>query len=82
MKCITRTALTITSTNTGFTKYTNAAGVSSMSLDITNYFDTPTGVCTYTQCSVVDSSGYSISWLTGGSLSGNICSFNIITSVQ
>ena len=51
-----------------------------MSLDITNYFTNPTGVCTYTQCSICDINGNPISWLTGSTLSGNICSFNVDTS--
>ncbi len=51
-----------------------------MTLDITNYFDSPTGSCTYTQCSIVDDSGNALSWLTDATLSGNICSFNIGTS--
>ena len=51
-----------------------------MSLDITNYFTNPTGVCTYTQCSISDINGNPISWLTGSTLSGNICSFNVDTS--
>ena len=50
-----------------------------MNLDILNYFDNPTGVCTYTQCSIVDINGNPITWLTGASLSGNICSFNVNT---
>ncbi len=51
-----------------------------MTLDITNYFDSPTGSCTYTQCSIVDDSGNALLWLTDATLSGNICSFNIGTS--
>ncbi len=52
-----------------------------MNLDLGNYFDSPAGACTYTQCSIVDGSGNPISWLTASSLSGNICSFNVDTSV-
>ncbi len=48
-----------------------------MSLDITNYFTSAAGDCTYTQCSIVDGSGNPISWLSGATLSGNICSFNV-----
>ena len=51
-----------------------------MTLDMTNYFDYPTGSCTYTQCSIVDDLGNAIPWLTDASLSGNICSFNVDTS--
>ena len=54
--------------------------VNTMSLDITNYFTSVTGGCTYTQCSIVDWSENAISWLTGATLSGNICSFNVDTS--
>ncbi len=28
----------------------------SVTLDITNYFDSPTGACTYTSCEIVDAS--------------------------
>jgi len=42
-----------------------------ITLDITNYFTNPTGVCAYTQCSIVDINGSPISWLTGGTLLGN-----------
>ena len=52
-----------------------------MNLDIANYFTSPTGFCSYTQCSIVDNLGGSINWITGGTLSGNKCSFNIDTSV-
>ena len=58
----------------------NSAGTTSMNLDITNYFTSTSGVCTYTQCNIIDSSGNSISWLTGATLAGNICSFNVDTS--
>ena len=50
-----------------------------MNLDIKNYFTDPTGVCTYTQCNIVDGSGNPISWLTGATISGDICSFNVNT---
>ena len=33
----------------------------SVTLDITNYFDSPTGVCTYTSCDIVDVSDNLIS---------------------
>ena len=36
-----------------------------MSLDFTNYFTDPTGVCTYTECKIVDANRNPISWLTG-----------------
>jgi hypothetical protein len=49
-------------------------------LDITNYFDSPTGVCTYTQCSIVDGSGNPISQLTAVFLDVKNCLFNIDTS--
>ena len=53
-----------------------------VALDITNYFDTPTGVCSYQSCDIVDSSGNTISWITGASLSGNTCTFSVsITAV-
>ncbi len=42
-----------------------------MSLDITNYFTNPLGACAYTQCSIVDINGSPISWIIGGTLSGN-----------
>ena len=80
VNCLAKSASTIGSTNTGFIKYTNSAGTTSMSLDVTNYFTSATGDCTYTQCSIVDGSGNSISWLSGTTFSGNICSFNIDTS--
>ena len=51
-----------------------------MTLDITNYFTNPTGVCNYTQCSIVNIDGNPISWLTAATLAGNICSFNVDTS--
>ena len=51
-----------------------------MTLDLTNYFTNPSGVCTYTQCSIVDINDNPISWLTAVTLAGNICSFNIDTS--
>ena len=51
-----------------------------MSLDITNYFTNPTGVCAYAQCSIVDINGDPISWVTAATLSGNLCSFNVDTS--
>ena len=51
-----------------------------MSLDVTNYFTSATGDCAYTQCSIVDGSGNPIAWITGSSLSGNVCSFNVDTS--
>jgi hypothetical protein len=54
-----------------------------MNLDISNYFTNPTGVCTYTQCSIVDINENAISWLTGANFSGNICSFNVdISNIQ
>jgi len=49
-------------------------------LDIANYFDTPTGVCTYTLCDIVDVSGISITWITGATLSGTSCTFNVLTT--
>ena len=54
--------------------------VNTMSLDVTNYFTSATGDCAYTQCSIVDGSGNPIAWITGSSLSGNVCSFNVDTS--
>ena len=42
-----------------------------ITLDITNYFTNPTGVCAYTHCSIVDINGNPIPWLTGGILLGN-----------
>ena len=48
-----------------------------MILDLTNYFTNPSGVCNYTQCSIVDVIGNPISWLTGANVFGNICSFNV-----
>ena len=51
-----------------------------MSLDVTNYFTNPAGVCTYTQCSIVDFNSNPISWLTGANLLVNICTFNVDTS--
>ncbi len=52
----------------------------SVTLDIANYFTCPTGVCTYISCDIVDSSGNSISWITGASLSGNSCTFSVTTT--
>ncbi len=52
----------------------------SVTLDIANYFSCPTGVCTYNSCDIVDSSGISISWITGASLSGNSCTFSVTTT--
>ena len=68
--------------NTGFSKYlySGTGNIYPTTLDITNYFDSLTGVCTYTQCSIVDDSGNAIPWLKDATLSGNICSFNVDTS--
>ena len=60
--------------------YSVTGNLYATTLDITNYFENPTGFCTYTQCSIVDYSGNLISWLVAGSLTGNICSFNVDTS--
>ena len=49
-----------------------------VNLDIANYFDNPTGVCSYQSCSIVDSLGNPITWIFGASLSGNLCSFSIL----
>ena len=51
-----------------------------VSLDITKYFDTKIGVCTYTSCDIVDILGKTISFITGASLSANSCSFSVSTS--
>ena len=51
-----------------------------MGLAISNYFTNPTGACPYTQCSIVDASGNTISWLTGAVLYGNTCTFNVTRS--
>ena len=51
-----------------------------MTLDILYYFEGTTGLCTYTQCSIVDDSDNPIPWLKDASLSGNICSFKVDTS--
>ena len=51
-----------------------------MGVDLTNYFYSQTGVCNYTECSIVDVSGSPISWLTGGWVYGNTCYFNVATS--
>ena len=60
--------------------YSGTGNLYPTTLDIRHYFENPTGVCTYTQCSIVDDSGNSISWLVAGSLIGDICSFNVDTS--
>ena len=49
----------------------------SVTLDITNYFDSPIGVCTYTSCDIVDVSDNSIIWITGAPLSGSSCTFSV-----
>ncbi len=60
--------------------YSGTGNLYLMTLDITNYFDSPAGYCTYTQCSIVDDLNNAIPWLTDATLSGNICSFNVGTS--
>ena len=52
----------------------------SVTLEIPNYFTCPTGVCTYISCDIVNSSGNSISWITGASFSGNSCTFSVATT--
>ena len=60
----------------------NLVNPTQITFDIINYFDTPTGVCSYQSCDIVDSSGNTISWITGASLSGNTCTFSVsITAV-
>jgi hypothetical protein len=56
------------------------ANPTSVTFDIENFFTCPTGVCTYISCDIVDSSGNSISWITGVSLSGNSCTFSVTTT--
>ena len=52
----------------------------SVTLDITDYFDSPIGVCTYTSCDIVDASDNLINWITGASLSGSSCTFSVSTT--
>ena len=51
----------------------------SLVLDITNYFDNPAGVCTYTSCDILDGSGNSINWITKP-LTGISCTFSVSIS--
>ena len=44
-------------------------------VDITYYFDNPTGVCTYSSWDIVDGSGNIINWIIGTTLSGNSLTF-------
>ena len=52
----------------------------SVTLDITNYFESPIGACTYTYCEIVNASDNSISWITGASLSDSSCTFSVSTT--
>ena len=56
----------------------NLAIPTQVTLNISNYFDTPTGVCFYEFCDIVDIVGNPISWITGSSLSESSCSFSIL----
>ena len=66
-----------TSLNTDSNSLVNPTSVV---LDITNYFDNPTGVCTYTSCDIIDDSGNIINWITGTSLSVNSLTFSVSIS--
>jgi hypothetical protein len=50
------------------------------SVEVTNYFDNPYGVCTYTSCEIIDGSENTINWITGASLTGNSCTFSVTTT--
>lgn len=91
MYCLAKTATTLISPNNVLSYIQNHTITKNIlsnfaipiqaTLDISNYFTNSAGICVYSSCDIVDSSGYLISWITGSSLIGNKCSFSILINV-